>query len=126
MALSIPTPETVAELQEGMDASAATRNNGPAPEGYVKCTQIAKFLNEALKAADSDKRMRPQMVYGYAKNGRGGLKTDNYPFVPEAAAQQFIDYHFARLTLGDGESLEDNETVDETNEDEVVEETIEA
>jgi hypothetical protein len=113
-----------------MDVNAASRNNGPAPEGYVKCTQIAKFLNEALKAAGNDKRMRPQMVYGYAKNGRGGLKTDQYPFVPEAAAQQFIDYHFARLTLGDEESLEDNETVDETvkenEETETVEETVEA
>ena len=30
-----------------MDANTANRNTGPAPDGYVKCTEIAKFLSGA-------------------------------------------------------------------------------
>lgn len=121
MNLSTPNADTVAELQATMDPNAATRNTGPAPEGFVKCTEIAKFLNKALADAGSDARMKPQMVYSYAKNGRGGIDNSHYPFVTEEDAQRFVNYHFARLTLGD------EVEADEENEDEIetVEETVE-
>ena len=91
-------------------ANANTRTVAPLPEGYVRCTMIAKVLNEALvKAGFEDRTIPSQMVYTYAKKGTGGLKTDNYPHVPEAVALEWIRKQFiVRTTLIEAD-VEDTE-----------------
>lgn len=119
--LNFDPTEITAEEQAAVLANSTARTVTPAPEGYVKCTHIAKALNEALvKAGFEDRKIPSQMVYNYAKKGVGGLKTDSYPHVPEDVALAWIRKQFIVRTAV--EQLEDELEAEENeaNEDETV------
>jgi hypothetical protein len=95
--VTMPTAEESAALREANPSKQTSY--GPAPEGYVKGTEVARTLNDLLKAAGYEHRaVKSQMVYNYIKKGVGGLKTDQYPHVPVAVAENFIRIQFARRT----------------------------
>jgi hypothetical protein len=126
MNFNTPNAEQTAEILENNKAAIARASYGPAPAGYVKCTEIAKALNEALVEAGAESRkIPPQMVYNYAKKGVGGLKTDQYPFVPEAVAQEWAAKQYViRTAQAEAELANEVETDEvEDENDESVEQT---